>query len=227
MSHRRQRIGIGIVATAAWAGAAQPAPTQTVVTEPANTLADDGATDDWFGGAVPIFGTIAIIASDPPDNAIDARSPGGAGEIPGWSAITLTFDGDAAGLTPDDFTITLNPDDTTPPQVVSVETDGANATLAFDVGIPVLHWTNITHIPSNTGTRIGFLPGDVNNDRTSDANDILTIIDHLNGAIDPLQPYQFDIGRDGLFNASDVLLLIDLLNGGGAFGPWYGATLPD
>ncbi|MFQ5414765.1 MAG: hypothetical protein ACE5E6_09940 [Phycisphaerae bacterium] len=190
----------------------------------------DGTSDDADGDGVPDeCTTISIIASDPPDGAIDARQPSAPdGSKPaGWSAVTLTFDGDAGGVMPGDFAITVNPDDTTPPQLVSVKTDGATATLEFDMIIPLLHWTTITHVPSDTSTRIGYLPADVDNDRTSDANDVLALIDHLNGAIDPLADYQTDIDRSGIVNANDILRTIDLFWACEFGGCGYGITLPD
>ncbi|MFQ5413666.1 MAG: hypothetical protein ACE5E6_04325 [Phycisphaerae bacterium] len=175
---------------------------------------------------------LTIVSSDPPDNAIDARQPSdpdGANPA-GWDGIVLTFDGDTAGLTSDDFTVV--PDvPGMPPLPVTVTTDGNTATLQFGdpypVFIPTGAWTVVTHLPSESSVRIGYLPADVNNDRLSNANDILALIDDLNGVSDPPRPdYQCDTDRSGACNANDVLRVIDLLNGAGAYDIWLGATLP-
>ncbi len=73
---------------------------------------------------------------------------------------------------------------------------------------------------------VGFLPGDVNLDGVSNATDILSLIDGLNG-VTPLPLEQMDINRSGLASASDILRLIDLLNGASSTQPWLGASLPD
>lgn len=98
-------------------------------------------------------------------------------------------------------------------------------TMVLEVSIPEKHWTRITHIPSGTSTRIGFLPGDVNNDRSSGPVDILKLIDHLNG-VETFAIYQTDIDRSGVTNPADVLRVIDLLNGADCYDPYNGATLP-
>ena len=87
--------------------------------------------------------------------------------------------------------------------------------------------TTITHCPTGAVTRIGYLPADVNNDKLSNANDVLYLIDVLNGVIDPAPPaYQTDPDRSGITNPSDVLRVIDLLNGAGAYDEYLNAELP-
>ncbi|MFQ5413965.1 MAG: hypothetical protein ACE5E6_05855, partial [Phycisphaerae bacterium] len=171
---------------------------------------------------------IAIVSSDPPDGAIDARQPSEPdGSNPdGWSAITLTFDGDAGGVTAADFTITSDPPGAAP-AIVDVVPVGNTATLTFDGSIPLVAWTVVTHDPSGTSVRIGYLPADVDNGGVSNANDVLTVIDNLNGVIEPLATYQCDVDRTDLCNASDVLREIDLLNGAATYDVWNGASLPN
>ncbi|MCH8253374.1 MAG: VCBS repeat-containing protein [Planctomycetes bacterium] len=182
-----------------------------------------------LGDVAPVM----IVSSDPPNNAIDARQPTvpGGGDLAGWDSIELTFDGDAQIVAPGDFTITVDPDDITVPAVASVEPDGDTLLLTFDSMIPRTHWTTITHVPSGTSTRIGYLPADVSNDRISNANDILELIDHLNGAIDPLAEYQTDVDRSEMTNANDILRTIDILNLGCGKIPGppcgNGVSLPD
>ena len=96
----------------------------------------------------------------------------------------------------------------------------------LDGFINLLVWTTFTHDASGTSTRIGYLPADVDNGGVSNASDVLTLIDHLNAAIDPLEVYQTDIDRSGAVNASDILRVIDLLNGAGVYDVYNGASLP-
>ena len=100
-------------------------------------------------------------------------------------------------------------------------------TLQFTAFIRTANWTIITHDPSDTSVRIGFLPGDVNNDRLSSPNDVLALIDALNGVVGPLPEHQTDIDRSEQTNPSDVLRVIDLLNGAGVYEVFNGASLPD
>ncbi|MCH8252640.1 MAG: hypothetical protein IID36_09335, partial [Planctomycetes bacterium] len=115
-----------------------------------------------------------------------------------------------------------------PPSIASLTVEGQVATLELSDFISTGAWTVITHIDSETSTRLGYLPADVNNDKVSNTNDVLYLIDVLNGFVDPAPPaYQTDTDRSGATNANDVLRVIDLLNGAGAFEEWLGATLPD
>ncbi|MFQ5413687.1 MAG: hypothetical protein ACE5E6_04430 [Phycisphaerae bacterium] len=196
----------------------------------------DGTSDDAnANGVADECEVIAIVSSDPSDGAIDARQPSAPdGTNPdGWGSIVLTFAGDASDLTPEDFSVVPDLPNAVPFDV-TVKPDGDTATLTFldaDTGAPAMippgAWTVITHLPSASTTRVGYLPADVNNDRLSNANDILTLIDDLNGVTDPpLADYQTDIDRSGASNASDILRVIDLLNGAEAYDVWNGAALP-
>ena len=172
---------------------------------------------------------ISIISSNPPDGSIDARQPSepdGSNEA-GWDGIVLTFGNDASGVSIDDFTIESDPDPDAAPVIDSIEIAGNTAALAFSSIIPAKNWTIVTHVASGTSARIGFLPGDVNNDGLSNANDVLALIDILNGVVDPPPEYQTDTDRSGQTNPSDVLRVIDLLNGAGVYEAFNGASLPD
>lgn len=175
-------------------------------------------------GDVPI----SIIASDPADGAIDARQPSNPdGTSPaGWSAVTLTFDGDPAALTPGDFTVAETGGDGIAPGVLSATPLGGNDLLvALTSAIGAGAWTTLTHTDSGTSVTLGFLPADANGDGTSAAQDLLALIDSLNG-VNPLPLRGADIDRTGVAAAPDVLRLIDLLNGAGVYDPWIGVSLP-
>lgn len=196
--------------------------------------------DDWSCGsgsantAMIVEGTpaevidISIVTSNPPDGAIDARQPFDLnGENPdGWSAIHLAFDGDVSGLEVGDFELTQQGGAGLPPEIVAVNVEAQDSVeLVFSDIIAELAWTTIRHIESDTSVRIGFLPGDVNGDGTASANDVLALIDALNGQTS-LPDYSTDIDRSGVSNAADVLREIDLLNGAEAFSPYLGESLP-
>ncbi len=171
---------------------------------------------------------IAIVESTPPNNAIDARQPSsltmGCMDSPGFDSVLLTFDGDAEDVDVDDFELSTVPQGGEP-IIAAVQPDGMTAELFFETAIPVGYWTVITHITSGTSVRLGFLPGDVNNDRTASPVDILKLIDHLNG-VESYAAYQTDIDRSGVTNPADILRVIDLLNGADCFDAYNGQTLP-
>ncbi|MCH8251803.1 MAG: hypothetical protein IID36_05060 [Planctomycetes bacterium] len=171
----------------------------------------------------------------PPIGAIDARQPSNPdGSNPaGWTTIDLVFLGDPPPLPgKNEFEVEVTGGGT-PPEIVGVTVGSYKVTVELDGPIPHgdgVHGvqTKITHVPSGSKTCVGYLPADVNNDRLSNANDILALINHLNDAPGPsLADYQTDIDRSGLTNASDILRVIDLLNGAGVYDPWNGATLPE
>lgn len=171
--------------------------------------------------------SIGIVSSQAPNRSIDARQPFAVdGTNPdGWDSIDLTFDGDATGLTLTDFTVTTDPERVAP-NIINVFAVGDTVALEFDAAIPVEAWTIITHNDSNTSTRIGFLPGDVDGDGTSTVQDIDRLLDAINGVGDPLPIWCTDINRSGTTTPQDILREIDLLNGAGEFPPFLNASLP-
>lgn len=195
---------------------------------------DNSGTDyfDESNANLTIEQAVAIVSSSPPDGGIDARQPtevDGTGDY-GWSEVELTFDGAVTRLTPKDFTVTLDPPGT-PPYLAWVFTEGNVALLQFGEfaaePIPPGHWTIITHNDSQSSVRIGYLPADVNGDRTAAPLDILALIDFLNGVGDALEIWQSDPDRSGEANPADILRVVDLLNGAGKFDPWNQETLPE
>ena len=72
------------------------------------------------------------------------------------------------------------------------------------------------------------LPGDVDGNGTANPQDVLALIDVLNGVwTSPWGDYSTDVDRSGATNAVDVLALIDVLNGAGGCTPWYNVSLPE
>ena len=152
-----------------------------------------------------------IRSSEPPSGAIDARCEAenyrSSSNAP-WQSIQLRSSGDGSEVEASDFTIADGTTD--PPRIKRLTAEGSTVTVALDRPIRAGAWTTITHTSSNTNTRIGFLPGDVNNDGRSNTRDVLALIDSLNGT--HVQPdYQTDINRDGVVGGRDLARLIDLL----------------
>jgi hypothetical protein len=169
----------------------------------------------------------AIVWSEPPDGAIDARQPADIdGSNPaGWTSLELFLDGDPALVSESDFTIETSGDEA--PQITAIAVGRAGVTLTFDAPIPPGECIVVRYIPHDTAIRLAALPGDADGNARSSALDILALVDHLNGVPrPPLPDRQCDMNRSGTCDAADILRLIDLLTGAGAYEPWNEAALP-
>lgn len=183
----------------------------------------------------PCVTPITIVGVSPEHCTIDARRPfppNTPAQRAGFTSMILTFSGtpgtgeDAAN----DYQVTQIPAQTPPiPPTISsvVAGPGANQkTINFNVPIQPNKWTCVRHIASNSRRCIGYLPADANSNRAALPNDILDIIDNLNGVRNPpLVIHQCDIDRSGICAPADILTEIDLLNGTNGFPVQNGDTL--
>ncbi len=177
---------------------------------------------------IALFSPERITSSVPAHNSIDARQPSDikGKEYFGFQSVDLSFDMAPIGLAANDFSTQEQGGDGIAPALQSfVFLDTQTVQMNFSNSIEPGAWTTITHIPSGSSVRLGYLPGDVNGDRTSSPVDILALIDSLNG-VTPRPIYSTDMNRSGVAEPSDILRLIDLLNGAGAYEIWNGVSLP-
>lgn len=193
--------------------------------------------DDHFGAGrlnagaamAAIAQPIQIIDSIPINGYIDARHPSeldGSNPV-GLNEVILRFDRSIGDLPPTDLSVTLEGSAGAAPTIDQINPLADDTVeVLFSSPIPPGAWTVITHQPSGTSVRVGYLPGDVNGDRMSSPVDILALIDSLNGVGPVLLISSTDMNRSGLAEPSDILRLVDLLNGADAFDVWNGATLP-
>jgi len=171
----------------------------------------------------------ALIGSDPPDSAIDARQPGTIdGTVTsGWHSLDLLFDADPSNLTMSDFQVTQMGGLQSPPVVLELKSIGGNRLrLTFNRALEPISWTIVDYAASMSRIRIGYLPGDVNGDGVASPLDILALIDALNGVGTARPSWSTDIDRSNATGPADVLREVDLLNGAGAFEPYAGRALP-
>jgi hypothetical protein len=225
----------------------EPFPTEIhyIVTPP-----EDACGAACFGGTVSFDGINQAIdgeqcithcagSSDPPNCAIDARQPSGPAYLDplhpelgcsnpaGWDTIQMTVTWNTAGIGADDFNVTVTPDGTQPP-IRDVTVVGQTVTIHLDSIIPTGKWTCVEHTACQEMVCIGYLPADVNCDRTAGPVDILGVIDNLNGQVQPAYPiWQCDVDRSGVCGPADILRVIDLLNGADCLDTWLGRTLPE
>ncbi len=72
-----------------------------------------------------------------------------------------------------------------------------------------------------------FHPGNANGDDVADAQDVLQLVEYLNGStVAPYGPFSTDIDHSGASNPADVAAIIDVLNGAGLLGAWNSAPRP-
>lgn len=175
----------------------------------------NGIPDECDGGCGG-----GIEDSTPPTESIDARQPSDpdGSNAGGLDSVLLNFTSDTSGIVNGDFTITSTSG--VAPGVGSLLSMGNDLTVMLDAAIPFGAWTTITYDTSGDEVCIGAMPADVNADGTRDSEDILSLIDHLNGTTLPI--WSVDIDRSGEAGPEDILRAIDLLNGGGSYGTAHG-----
>jgi len=153
-----------------------------------------------------------MISSHPPDGAVDARSASRKrAEEDSWTTIRLTFNADPGKVAAEDFTV--QDGTSSSPQIKKISTEGETLAVLLDRPIRAGAWTTITHKHSSTSTRIGRFPGDVDGNGTTDTNDLLALLDAING-VRKLPEYQFDIDGNGAPGPGDLLRLLDIISEG-------------
>jgi hypothetical protein len=172
--------------------------------------------------------SFAMVGSNPPMNAIDARrptDPNGSNRT-GWSVFDMTLNSEPCQMSPSRFTVTQIGGTQVPPVVSAVTPMGSKAVrLTLNKAIDSGAWTLIEDTLSDVSVEVGFLPGDVNGNGTATPSDILTLIDSLNG-IRSVPLWSSDVDRSGTAAPADILTIIDLLNGAGGYAAWNGMSLP-
>lgn len=190
-------------------------------------LAGD-ASIDGDPNCIPDECQQTIIASDPPDGAIDARQPNlrGGSTPTGWTILYVTMSAEGLVVTPQQFLLTEEGGDGVAHQAYATHVIDTDTYLVLLMGsIEPGARTTITYLPSGSTIALGYLPGDVDGDGSSGPRDILALIDTLNGlAGRPV--YSTDIDRSGVTDAADVLRLVDLITGAVDYDAWNGRSLP-
>lgn len=208
-----------------------------IITSTADDLGPEGWDDHYgFGrinahSALLVIGPPRIAGSLPPDGAIDARQPSdpdGSNAEGSWLWVDMLLSGNISGVTKDDFTVIQDGGVGPPPSVLAIQPlqGEYNVQVVLSSRISMRAWITITHIDSGTSVGLGYLPSDVNGDGLASEADIATIIDVLNGVIDPLPIWSTDLDRSGVTGPSDILRGIDLLNGAEQYDRFLGEMLP-
>ena len=176
----------------------------------------------WVEDSVPGDGWID--ARQPIDNLVE-QNPAG------WREVEIVFDSEceASLIEAGDFSIAevceLGECDEVAPAVASFSGAGDVGTLTLDRPIDPKAWTVITFHGeyADDVIRLGYLPADADASGTSNAGDIVEVVEGTRHG-GPL--HQFDIDRSGSIANNDIIVLIDLLNGAEPFEGYWFKTLP-
>ncbi len=162
-------------------------------------------------------------------------SPVTPGEGPvSYSTITVQFSSPVA-LAPADIEVacsfTGDPPGSWPcPAVAATVGDGAGPyTIELSGAIPAGGCTSITFGDAAPGVmlRYEYLPGDVSMNGATNTQDLLALVQGLNGGLAILTHNlaRYDINRSGIVNTQDLLRLVQILNGINATQAWNGVSL--
>ncbi|MGB0715591.1 MAG: hypothetical protein ACPGXK_06930 [Phycisphaerae bacterium] len=157
-----------------------------------------------------------VSASNPNTCSIDAGAPSnpdGSGSF-GADSVVLNFDCQTSGIVdPADIGVTGGN---------APSNDGGSnvgMTVELDLSGPIDAGVYTCFSYTVGETCVGYLPGDVDGNGTSDGSDIIAMTNALTGGTAP------DIDRGGDTGPEDLLRVIDLLNGGGSYDVWFGQSL--
>jgi len=168
---------------------------------------------------------------------VDARighDPNDMGTFLNTDTIQMTFSKTTTNPNMDlaDFEISVVPSDPEDvlPEISSVtpnNLDPRTTTILLDRPIQQDRWTCIRDVDSNKRCCMGSLPGDTDNNRISNLNDVFEALDNVLGIVNPHLPIEkCDTDRSQHCSPADLLMIGDLLNGADSFDPSLNHTLP-
>ncbi|MGB2988290.1 MAG: hypothetical protein WBE26_20665 [Phycisphaerae bacterium] len=194
--------------------------------------ATDGLSGTGYGAQVkcpdlcPICPDGPITFIDPPDGVIDARQPHPPTDADARQGIDFVVVEGPAGIDKRNCWLPSETAADGPVNAVTDVVDNDDGTFTVNLARPISTGavTTITYTDesgvSYTGTFTSH-PANVNGDVSSNAVDILAIIDILNGVrAAPWGKYSCDVDHSGVCAPADILRVIDLLNGADQFEPW-------
>ena len=188
-------------------------------------------------GSLLTYGDVAMIMeSFPADGAIDARAPylniktDVEPVIVGWDQVEIVFDREPIEVNLNDFQISNTLRTPVNVAVESITSTSSNRLiLNLNQSIPVLARTSILYRPTGQRICLGYLPGDVDQNGITDANDAFQLLGELgkDDSIAHEQMHAYDIDRSGIFDGADASRLMAMLSGRDGMQKWKGETIPN
>ena len=172
----------------------------------------------------------ADAGTDPPNCAVDAgipHDPNDAAAELGIQTIEMTFDSDPSALTTADFEMNVLPFGGAPSVTDVTSVDEKTLRMTFSRIIDTNRYTCLRHKPSDRKFCWGYLPADSDASTLSETDDVLALMDNLDGMFGPppMPVVQCDINRSGGCTPQDVLSSVNLLNGASDFDVWDGEII--
>ncbi len=172
---------------------------------------------------------ITLNTSDPAAGFVDVLQPTepDGSNVTGVHSIEYTFNDFPGCVTPmpgDFATLQVGGMGIAPTPDTAEKQLGGEIRVALSAPINPGARTTITHTLSGIGVELGFLPGDVDRDGTTNPNDLIALAISLDSLSLPLT--DSDMDRNGNTSAADLLRLVDLLQGAGIYEVWDGSSLP-
>lgn len=174
-----------------------------------------------------------IAWSDPPSNLIDARRPYAAdGQLVGIGSasepIIIALDPPASGAG-GCFELCETDDGSLEPNAIVQVVEGEPGIYQVFLDRPITPYaiTRIRYTGDGSGIQYTSHPGNVDASSYADADDVLHLIDTINGQAEcPYGLYSCDVDRSGAINSGDVLREIDVLNGADLPQGWNDTLVP-
>ncbi len=183
------------------------------------------------------MGCSTLVSSTPPDCSVDARIPHAVDSTNPSFWFNDGFDFELefnnipeGGFMQSDFSLSVVPPQPILPSIDAFSVDGSGKIVSFSVNRPPSltppRWLCINFDDPNPSCPNqprcwARLPGDVNGDNSTSANDLTALIVGLGD----LDVNRCDMDRSGACNAPDLLMWIDLANGVGRLTSPLGKTL--
>jgi hypothetical protein len=164
---------------------------------------------------------------DPPSRIVDARWPHSRNaETPGLGIDTLVVQAPLSG--PSCWSLCESGGSRDINGVIDVASNG-DGTVTLQLARPLTAGatTAVTYSATGITGQFTYHPGNVNGDAVTDGQDVLFLIDILNGLQDaPFGAYSGDIDHSGRIAPQDILAVTDLINGAGVFESWSNTARP-
>ena len=179
---------------------------------------------------------VTISAASPPDGTVDARQPHEpAADLPrqgvgsSTELIAIVLDPPVSGAEGCFELCETMPDPLLGANSIATVTHTGDGTyeIVLDHVITAGAVTTIEY--TGDGSYVAYVAhsANVNADGVSNADDVLALIDILDGAASPpWEAHSTDANHGGMATAADVLRVIDLLNGAAQYDSWLGTQLP-
>ncbi|MEK6675415.1 MAG: hypothetical protein AABZ47_07135 [Planctomycetota bacterium] len=179
--------------------------------------------------ACPTSGSVAYV--DPPSGVVDARQPHPVSSTtPRQGIRTFNVNAPTASNPIMCFELCETDDEGAPNTILTVLDPPGSYDITFTRTISVGAVSTLNYTGTNATGTFTSHPGNVNGNAVAGADDVLSLMNCLQGSIPsvdcPFGLYSADIDQNGARSVLDLARLLDVLNGAGALTPWNNTQKP-